>query len=129
MTKNFNVLRAKRSPEARARAHTLAKKYETEMALDELREARMLTQAGLAEILGVNQPAISKIEHQADMYVSTLRSIIRAMGGHLCVEAVFPEGRVEINQFKQLTVDAESEVAKKPEKQPRTRELTAAASR
>jgi transcriptional regulator with XRE-family HTH domain len=129
MTKNFNVLRAKRSPEARARARVLANKYEAEMALDELREARALTQVNLAEILGVNQPAISKMERQTDMYVSTLRSIVRAMGGHLRVEAVFPEGRVEISQFKQLAESPEPEPAKKPAKQTRSRQVATAASR
>jgi len=36
------------------------------------------------------------------MYISTLQSMIRAMGGKLRIEAVFPEGRVEINQFRKL---------------------------
>ena len=35
------------------------------------------------------------------MYISTLQSMIRAMGGQLKIEAVFPEGKVEINQFPQ----------------------------
>jgi len=38
----------------------------------------------------------------ADMYISTLQSMIRAMGGRLKIEAVFPEGKVEINQFRKL---------------------------
>jgi hypothetical protein len=28
--------------------------------------------------------------------------MIRAMGGHLKIEAVFPDGKVEINQFRKL---------------------------
>ena len=34
------------------------------------------------------------------MYISTLRSFIQAMGGQLQIKAVFPEGEVEIEQFK-----------------------------
>ena len=72
------------------------------MALNELREARELTQESLAEILGVNQAAISKMERRTDMYLSTLKNIIKAMGGTLHIEARFPDGSVEINQFKDL---------------------------
>jgi hypothetical protein len=34
------------------------------------------------------------------MYVSTLRSFIKAMGGDLEIRAVFPEGDVRITQFE-----------------------------
>jgi DNA-binding XRE family transcriptional regulator len=78
------------------------KKMIAEMALDELREARELTQQDLANLLGINQAAVFKMERRADMYISTLQSMIRAMGGQLKIEAVFPEGRVEINQFRKL---------------------------
>jgi hypothetical protein len=53
----------------------------------------------LAKILGVNQAAVSKLERRADMYVSTLQSFVKAMGGELKITARFPEGTVEINQF------------------------------
>jgi len=43
--------------------------------------AREMTQEQLAAILGVRQAAVSKLERRADMYVSTLRSVIKAMGG------------------------------------------------
>ena len=102
MPRTFNHLRDKLSPAARERAHQLAQKYETEMALDELRVARDLTQEHLAQILGIKQAAVSKMERRADMYISTLQSMVRAMGGDLKIEAVFPEGRVNINQFRKL---------------------------
>ena len=53
-------------------------------------------------LLGINQAAVSKMERRADMYISTLQSMIRAMGGQLKIQAVFPEGKVEINQFRKL---------------------------
>jgi transcriptional regulator with XRE-family HTH domain len=77
------------------------------MPMDELREARALTQTQLAEILHVSQGAVSKVERRADMYISTLRSYVRAMGGDLQMRAVFPDGEVIINQFQDLDADAE----------------------
>ena len=102
MTKNFNSLREKMRPESLARAHAKAQQYKEQMALDELREARQLTQESLAKILGIKQAAVSKMERRADMYLSTLHSIVKAMGGELRIEAVFPEGTVQINQFHDL---------------------------
>ncbi len=102
MTKNFNTLRQRRSPEGQKRARALAEKYRAEMALDELREAREMTQQHLANLLGINQAAVSKMERRTDMYVSTLRAMIRAMGGRLEIVARFPEGTVRVGQFKEL---------------------------
>ena len=72
------------------------------MALDELREARDMTQQHLAKILGVNQAAVSKMERRTDMYISTLQDFVRAMGGQLIITALFPEGAVQIDQFENL---------------------------
>ena len=63
---------------------------------------RSLTQVNLAKVLNVNQGAVSRMEKRTDMYVSTLRNFIQAMGGQLQVKAVFPEGEVEIDQFENL---------------------------
>ena len=65
-----------------------------------LREARETIQVHLAKILGVNQAAVSKLERRADMYISTLQSFVKAMGGELKITARFPEGTVEISQFE-----------------------------
>jgi len=79
------------------------------MALDELRQARDMTQVHLAKILRVNQAAVSKLERRADMYVSTLRDFVKAMGGELKITAQFPEGTVEITQFEDVKKIAASE--------------------
>lgn len=99
MTKNFNRLRAKMSPKSRARAEAKARAMLAEMPLHELRTARKLTQTALAEQLDTNQPGVSKIERQADMYVSTLRKYVAACGGELEIVAHFPDGDVKISQF------------------------------
>ena len=99
MAKKFKTLREKMSPESRERSLRLAAKYRAEMPLDELREARAMTQVHLARILKVNQAAVSKMERRTDMYVSTLQDFVKAMGGELKIIARFPDGTVEINQF------------------------------
>lgn len=60
--------------------------------LRELRRARELTQTQLGETLGVSQAQVSRIESQADVYLSTLRSYVQAMGGDLELRVVFGDG-------------------------------------
>ena len=102
MAKKFSDLRAALSEPARQQADHLAKAMLAEMPLNELRQARGLTQKMLAEVLHVQQPSIAKMEKRADMYLSTLRSHIEAMGGELEVIARFPDGAVKISNFTEL---------------------------
>jgi DNA-binding XRE family transcriptional regulator len=102
MAKKFSELRKKMSPESQEKAKAKTRVMLSEMALDELREARRLTQEQLAERLHVKQPAVAKIERRADMYLSTMRGVIKAMGGQMEILAVFPEGKVTIKQFRDL---------------------------
>lgn len=102
MAKKFAELRAQMSPESRARAEVKARALLAEMPLNELRQARGLSQKMLAEVLNVQQPSIAKIEKRTDMYISTLRSHIEAMGGELEVIARFPDGTVRITNFSEL---------------------------
>lgn len=103
MARKFSELRAGMSPAARQLSREKAQAYRLEMALDEVRQARAMTQEHLAKLLGIKQAAVSKMERRADMYVSTLQSMIKAMGGRLQIVAIFPEGRVEIDQFRKLS--------------------------
>jgi ribosome-binding protein aMBF1 (putative translation factor) len=102
MARKFSELRKKMTPKARAESDRLFKKALKEYPLAELREARGLSQKMLAEALGVQQPAIAKMEKRTDMYISTLRSHIEAMGGRLEITARFPEGAVKISNFSHL---------------------------
>lgn len=54
-----------------------------------MRRARALTQTQLARALDVSQAQVSRIESQADLYLSTLESYLGAMGGHLELVGVF----------------------------------------
>ena len=102
MARKFQELRDRMSPESRARAEAQTEAMLKEMPLDELRTARNLTQEHLAEVLNVGQAAISKMERRSDMYISTLSHFVEAMGGHLEIRAIFPDGEVRISQFKEL---------------------------
>ena len=99
MARKFAELQAKMSLQARARSDALYEQVVAEMPLHELRQARELSQVKLAQALNVNQAAVSKMEHRTDMYISTLRDYIRAMGGDLEIVARFPDGEVKISNF------------------------------
>jgi transcriptional regulator with XRE-family HTH domain len=102
MAKPFRALREKMSPAAQQRVADKAQAIIRDMPLDELRSARNLTQEQLAKALGVEQAAVSRMERRTDMYVSTLQTAIRAMGGDLEIRAVFPDGTVRIDQFRDI---------------------------
>ncbi len=102
MAKNFNTLKAKLTPEAQKLAEAKAQAMLAEMPLNELRQARGLSQKMMAEVLHIQQPAVAKIEKRTDMYLSTLRSHIKAMGGELDIVARFPDGVVKISNFSEL---------------------------
>lgn len=102
MAKKFTVLRERMSPESQAAAIAQAESMMAEMPLSELRRARGLSQKVLAGNLNIQQPAVAKIEQRTDMYISTLRSHIEAMGGELEIIARFPEGCVKINNFSAI---------------------------
>jgi transcriptional regulator with XRE-family HTH domain len=83
-----------------------------ELPLRELRRARQLSQDELGQALGVNQATISKMERRADMYISTLRRFVEAMGGELEIMARFREGSVRIGQlFEDLDGDENDDAA------------------
>jgi len=106
MTHKWKDIRRKLSPEREAETRSYVRSVVQAATLNQLREARNLTQANLASVLGVNQGSVSKMEKRTDMYLSTLRSFIQAMGGQLQIKAVFPDGEVEIDQFKNISNSA-----------------------
>jgi len=67
-----------------------------EITLQELRKVFELTQQDMAAALDVNQAAISKMEGQSDMHISTLRKLLETMGARLKLVAQFPDGEVLI---------------------------------
>ncbi len=95
-TKNFNELRerdGRNSPERRATVAEYRLAMEDALALGELRESRKVTQVDLAAELGISQGNVSRMESRSEMYLSTLRSYIEALGGRLEITAVFDDER------------------------------------
>lgn len=84
MTKNLNEIMQKlprdRVEKIEARAAELIAEY---MTLQDIRKARELTQERMAELLGVRQDSVSKLEKRTDLLLSTLRGYLNAMGGEL----------------------------------------------
>jgi DNA-binding XRE family transcriptional regulator len=99
MAKNWKDIRKPLSPEAEQRSKAWVEAEIAKLPLAELRRAREMTQVQLAAVLHVDQGAISKFEKRSDMYLSTLRSYVEALGGHLDVRAVFPQGEVVLESL------------------------------
>jgi len=62
-----------------------------EMSIQQLRKAIGKTQTSIAERLQIGQDAVSKLEKRSDMYLSTLRAMVQAMGGELELTVSFPD--------------------------------------
>jgi DNA-binding XRE family transcriptional regulator len=84
------------TPEGRARVDEYKRVIADALALAELRAERGVSQRQVAGALGVSQANISRIEHEEDVYLSTLRRYVAALGGELEVSAVFPDERVTL---------------------------------
>jgi hypothetical protein len=100
MAKKFNELQAKMSPASQARAAARAEAMLVEMQLRELRQARQATQVDVAKAMKVEQAAVSKLERRDDMYVSTLREYVKALGGELKLVASFPDAEIQVHPFQ-----------------------------
>jgi len=82
------------TPEERAKvAARTAELIEEELTLRDLRQAQHLTQERMAELMGVEQENVSRLERRADLLLSTLGSYVAAMGGKLRLVAEFPNRR------------------------------------
>ena len=58
--------------------------------LQALRELAERSQRDMAHRLGITQPAVHKMEHQADLYLSSLRRFVEAAGGTLELQVRLP---------------------------------------
>ncbi len=99
MARSFRELQARMDPAVRAANQRRVEQELKRMALEELRKAKQLTQTEVAKILELPQSSVSRIEQRTDLYLSTLRNYIHAMGGVLQIQAIFPDGSVVIDHF------------------------------
>jgi len=85
-------IKARTKPETRARIEAEATRLSDDLHLSQLRKAKGLTQAAMADLLGVSQAEVSKMERRTELYVGTLRKFIEAMNGELVLAARFSDG-------------------------------------
>ena len=95
----FDKLRAQMTPERRARNAAKTQALLADIPRQALQHARAQAHEELAQCLQVQPSAIAPLEHRTDLYVSTLRRCIAAMGGTLEIVAHFPDGSVTITHF------------------------------
>lgn len=91
--RKWSTLKSRMSPETRARVDARVKKTLASLPLAEIRKAVGMTQEELAAQLEQGQGSVSKIENAADMYLTTLRKYVEALGGELHLTATFADGR------------------------------------
>ena len=92
MGRNLNQIIAERPPERQERVDTRYKELKQEVeGLRQLRQIAGKAQAEVAAALHIKQPSVSKIEKQTDMYLSTLRSYVEAVGGELELLVKLPQ--------------------------------------
>lgn len=102
MAKPFRSLWEQMSPEAQAAVEQKMQAMLAAMPLQDLQQARHLAHTHLTTV-GQGTPArLATLERRTDLYISTLRSCIEAMGGALEITATFPEGVVWITHFHDL---------------------------
>jgi predicted transcriptional regulator len=68
----------------------------TENTLQALRKAYRFSQVKIAQEMGLEQSAVSRLESQDDMLLSTLRRYIEALGGELELIARFGKTTVRL---------------------------------
>src|SRR5450759_4562647 len=109
--KNLDLIRKPLSPVRRKRiAVRAATLIAEEKSLQELRQAHKLTQKRMAQVLGIGQDSVSRLEQRSDLLISTLRGYVEAMGGRLSLIAEFPnQGPVTLAGIAALDSDRKSE--------------------
>lgn len=100
----FSNLTKDLSPDRRAKIEAQKVELREEMALHSLRKAIGSSQKEVAQSLGVNQPAIAKMERRSDIRIQSLRRMIEAMGGTLEISARFQNGKVRITNYSDADI-------------------------
>ncbi|WP_263385913.1 helix-turn-helix domain-containing protein [Granulicella arctica] len=95
--KSWAKIRGEMPLESQARLDARLEETLASMPLDKMRKAPSLTQVAVAERLHVDQGSVSKLEGRTDMYLSTLREYVEALGGTLELRADFPDGSINID--------------------------------
>jgi DNA-binding XRE family transcriptional regulator len=82
----------RRRPPNRRRVDSIKRGVDLDIALNELRERRGITQEQVAAHLETSRPNVSRIEREDDVRVTTLLRYVTALGGELELVVRFPDG-------------------------------------
>lgn len=99
-TKPFSELRKRMTPERRAKNKTRAQLALLLLTLAELQKSSGVTQDDKEKDFSLVQAALSELESQDDIQVSTLSYYIKALGGSLKLVAHFPNEEIVLAQFE-----------------------------
>ena len=135
MGRTLDEVMASLPPARRARIEARTRELIDEVeTLQALRQVMGKAQGEIAARLKVKQPSVSKLEKQTDMYLSTLRGYVEALGGRLDLVVHFPEcAPVRIERLGDLVDDdaaAPRPVKRRPAKakaKPKAKVVPAAA--
>ena len=104
----------------RSAAKRYAQAEAERLKLRELRLACRLSQEEMANRLGTNQGAVSRIERQTDMYIRSLRRYVEAAGGSLVISACFPNAEpIELAFFGDIESPKSMATARRAQKSVR----------
>jgi transcriptional regulator with XRE-family HTH domain len=104
MGRNLNQIIADLPSDRQARIDARYREMKNEVeGLRELRQVAGKAQADIATALNIKQPSVSKIEKQTDMYLSTLRSYVQAIGGELELVVRLPSRQaIRLHRFSDV---------------------------
>ena len=113
------------SPRAQARYDSVLTEIEQRQAtLRKVREVRALSQATIAELLGMDQSEVSRLERRNDLLLSTLRRFIGAAGGELRLVVSFPDmapAELRLDQFDPEQIELSSRPSSEESRRVRSR--------
>jgi DNA-binding XRE family transcriptional regulator len=110
-------LKHKSSPERREQLKRDALEECDRQGYAAVRKARELTQVEVAERLGIDQASVSALENRSDLLLSTLAKYIRALGGEMQIQAVFPEATFNLEPLPPVERDVSKAATRRKRKE------------
>jgi predicted XRE-type DNA-binding protein len=88
-----------------ARGAEILARVRRRMTLAELRKGRKISQASVAEALGIGQMQISRLEQRKDPRLSTMQRTVAALGGKLTMIVTFPDQEPVVLVTRDILMD------------------------
>jgi transcriptional regulator with XRE-family HTH domain len=92
MTTPLSELKKKMPIESQRRVDQRTAQALSELRLAELRKAVVMTQVDVAKSMGITQAAVSSIENNQSILVTTLKRYVEHLGAVMILTARFPDG-------------------------------------